>query len=123
MMKNGIKQVILFLASVSGFNLVILTSTFNIYIAMQALMRFTLQWIAMLLTLGFSIFASNGLSVMLGHLPTNTATLYLNIQFGIMGSILIVGVFFAVGRISNVRLMNGLIKRYDEKRKQIYTNM
>ena len=116
-MKKSYIAIIEYIGSITGFNFVALLAGGNISIGIQAIKRFLIQWIFMGVSFVIINVAMNYLSLIFNYLPMNIWTMMLIWQYVFVYLAISYVVPIVIGRMCNVKMMNSLIKYYEDKRR------
>ncbi|MFI9045038.1 hypothetical protein ACIGHC_12165, partial [Staphylococcus saprophyticus] len=115
-MKKIYISIIEYIGSITGFNFVFLLAGGNLLIGMQAIKRFVIQWFFMVVSFVIINVSMSYISIIFNHLPINMWTIILMWQYVFSYFTLSYGVPLVISRICNKKMMNSLIKYYEEKR-------
>lgn len=115
-MKKIYISIIEYIGSITGFNFVFLLAGGNLLIGMQAIKRFVIQWFFMVVSFVIINVSMSYIGIILNHLPINMWTIILMWQYVFSYFTLSYGVPLVISRICNKKMMNSLIKYYEEKR-------
>lgn len=116
-MKKSYIAIIEYIGSITGFNFVALLAGGNISIGIHAIKRFLIQWIFMGVSFVIINVAMNYLSLIFNYLPMNIWTMMLIWQYVFVYLAISYVVPIVIGRMCNVKMMNSLIKYYEDKRR------
>ncbi|WP_426457262.1 hypothetical protein [Staphylococcus cohnii] len=116
-MKKSYISIIEYISSITGFNFVALLAGGNIFLGIQAIKRFLIQWFFMVVSFVIINVSMSYIGVLFNHLPINMWTIILIWQYVFSYFVLSYGVPIVVGRVCNNKMVKSLIKYYEEKRR------
>lgn len=116
-MKKSYISIFEYIGSITGFNFVVLLAGGNLLIGMQAIKRFLIQWFFMVVSFVIINVSMSYIGVLFNHLPINMWTIILIWQYVFSYFVLSYGVPIVISRVCNNKMMNSLIKYYEDKRR------
>lgn len=116
-MKKRYISIFEYMLSITGFNFLALLISGHSSLGVKAMGRFIIQWFCMAVSFLIINVSMSYIGIIFNHLPMNMWTIILMWHYAFSYLVLSYGVPIAIGRICNSKMMNSLIKYYEDKRR------